>query len=382
MARRNIVSPPSSSVQWRRTSDASRRPLTGPPRAACRAIASRTRPATSAVPSGRSPRRTSAVGRCRRTPMSMRSSSGPDTRRRYAWRRSAVHVHPAAPPQGHGFIAAIDGRPARIGDGADGAGDHEHAVLHRPAQRLQGVATELGQLVEEQHAVVGEAQLARAHVRAASDQRGGRRRVVRRAERPPGHEPAAGRQDAGHRLQPRDLERLVLDQRRQDAGQARAPASTCPRRAGRPSAGCGRRRPRSRAPAARAAGRARRPGRGWRSRRAAAAARASAAPRRCAGRRRRAPARGRGSVRPRRPAPPRRTTRARRGAPPARCGALPRRPRGRPPPGARCRRGRARRTPPPHAAPHAAGRRRRRGWRARSPGRSRCRSCAPSPAPG
>ena len=59
----------------------------------------------------------------------------------------------------------------------------------RSASRLG--AHELAQLVEEQHAVVGERRLAGRRVRAAADQAGGRDRVVRRAERARGDEPAA-----------------------------------------------------------------------------------------------------------------------------------------------------------------------------------------------
>ncbi len=52
------------------------------------------------------------------------------------------------------------------------AGDVDVAVLERLAERLERVAAELGQLVEEEHAVVREADLARTRERPAADQPG------------------------------------------------------------------------------------------------------------------------------------------------------------------------------------------------------------------
>jgi hypothetical protein len=65
------------------------------------------------------------------------------------------------------------------------------AVLERLAQRLERGPRELRQLVEEQHAVVGECRLARRGLAAAADQAGRGDRVVRRAERAALHQPAA-----------------------------------------------------------------------------------------------------------------------------------------------------------------------------------------------
>ena len=52
------------------------------------------------------------------------------------------------------------------------------------AQALDGGARELGELVEEQDAVMGERDLSRARGGAAADQRGGGDGVVRGAKRP------------------------------------------------------------------------------------------------------------------------------------------------------------------------------------------------------
>ena len=77
----------------------------------------------------------------------------------------------AAPrPHGHGLAAAIELEAARELDRVARAGDPHRAVLERLAQRLERAAPELGQLVEEEHAVVGERDLARARRVAAADQ--------------------------------------------------------------------------------------------------------------------------------------------------------------------------------------------------------------------
>ncbi len=78
-----------------------------------------------------------------------------------------------------------------------------------------------GQLVQEQHAVVRQADLAGPrHARAAADQAGVGNGVVRRAERPLAQQARALRQDAGDAVDLGGLERLLEGQRRQDAGQA------------------------------------------------------------------------------------------------------------------------------------------------------------------
>ena len=62
---------------------------------------------------------------------------------------------------------------------------HRHpAELERLAQQFQHRAAELRQLVQEQHALVGERDLARPGMRAAADHRRDRGRVVRVAKRP------------------------------------------------------------------------------------------------------------------------------------------------------------------------------------------------------
>ena len=89
--------------------------------------------------------------------------------------------------------------------------------LERLAQHFEHAAVPFGQLVEEQHAVMRERNLAGPRVAAAADQRDGARRVMRRAVR--AHPPCSRRKPAGERGDRRGGERLFLGQRRQEARQ-------------------------------------------------------------------------------------------------------------------------------------------------------------------
>ena len=95
----------------------------------------------------------------------------------------------------------------------------DEAVLERLAQRLERRPLELGELVEEQHAAMREARLARPEVRPAADDRGGRGAVVGRAERRACDERLLVVHEAGDRVDPRHLERGGRVERRQDPGQ-------------------------------------------------------------------------------------------------------------------------------------------------------------------
>ena len=101
-----------------------------------------------------------------------------------------------------------------------GAGDADAAGLQRLAQRFERGAVELRQLVEEQHALMRQADLAGPRAQAAADQRRQRGRMMRVAERPLAQQPAAA-QPAGDRMDHADFERLGRFERRQDAGQPR-----------------------------------------------------------------------------------------------------------------------------------------------------------------
>ena len=104
-------------------------------------------------------------------------------------------------PQGHGFIAATSTK--RAGNTAVRAARATmmRAVFERLAQHFQRPPVEFRQLVEEQHAVVGEADLAGPWHAAAADQGRVGDGVMRRAERPVRHQArrwaAAGRPPSG-----------------------------------------------------------------------------------------------------------------------------------------------------------------------------------------
>ena len=206
----------------------------------------------------------SPVGRSTSTSRSMRSSSGPLSRRR--WRRRS------ASPQRAALVHAGEAARARVG----GGDQHERAsgtrarcwprtIVTRPsssgwrsASRLG--ALELGQLVEEQHAVVGQRRLARAA--AASRRRPGPAAEIvwcgarngRALIRPPAWRPAT--------LWIRVTSiASARRQRRQDRRQAPGQHRLAGARRRPPAAGCDRPRRRSPGPAAAPRGRARRRGR-------------------------------------------------------------------------------------------------------------------------
>ena len=114
----------------------------------------------------------------------MRSSSGPERRRR--WRaRSACEQWQRVPPSphGHGFEAATSMK--RVGKTIT---CWPRTIVTWPSSSGWRSASRLGransdELVQEQHAAVGERRLARLRRVRAADQAGGRDRVVRRAER-------------------------------------------------------------------------------------------------------------------------------------------------------------------------------------------------------
>ena len=109
--------------------------------------------------------------------------------------------------------------PGREDDAARGARDRDEAVLERLAQRFENRTVKLGELVEKEHSTMREARLAGAQVRAAADDRGGRRAVVRRAERRPRDERLLAVDQPGDRVDPCHLERRLGVERRQDPRQ-------------------------------------------------------------------------------------------------------------------------------------------------------------------
>ena len=122
-------------------------------------------------------------------------------------------------PARTGIGGGEDLEPGREGQRSLRSRDRHRAVLDRLPQRLEARARELTELVEEEHAVMGEGDLPRSRRRTAADQPGRRDRVMRGPERPRGQRSVGGGTpgDAGDLG---DLDRLRQLQRRQDRGQA------------------------------------------------------------------------------------------------------------------------------------------------------------------
>ena len=156
----------------------------------------------------------------------MRSSSGPESRvwysaaqRVFGPRRQAV-ARIAGVSAAAGIHRRDQHEARRIGDAVVGARDRDLAGLERLAQRVERRRLELRQFVEEQHAVMRERNLAGPGAQSAADQRGHRRGMMRRAERPPVGERAV-LDLARDRRDHRHFEQLRGRQRRQDGRQTR-----------------------------------------------------------------------------------------------------------------------------------------------------------------
>lgn len=80
--------------------------------------------------------------------------------------------------------------------GSHRAADRDRAIFERLAQHFEGGAVELGQFVEEEDAIMGEADLAGRGRRAAADEAGVADRVVRRAEGATNHQRPSRREHA------------------------------------------------------------------------------------------------------------------------------------------------------------------------------------------
>src|SRR5262249_3661983 len=98
-------------------------------------------------------------------------------------------------------------------------GDRHRSLLERLSERLEHRPRELGKLVEHQDATVSKRHLAGPRARAAADDRGRRRRVMRCPERRRPDETSAWRQDTGDRVDARDFEGRLVVERRQDPRQ-------------------------------------------------------------------------------------------------------------------------------------------------------------------
>jgi len=99
--------------------------------------------------------------------------------------------------------------PGRENSDAGGTSDANDAFLEGLSQDLQRQATKLGHLVEEEYAVVGEADLARPRFRPTPDQCHIRRRVMRGAKRPRREQTAVVLNQTDDGVNGRGLDRFI-----------------------------------------------------------------------------------------------------------------------------------------------------------------------------
>ena len=130
-------------------------------------------------------------------------------------------------PRGVAQIAALAGvhgggqhKAAGVARAAVYPADRNNAILQRLAQHFEGITGKLRQFVQKQHAVMGQAHLAGARGRPTARDGRGADAVVRAAERPLFQKAPARRQQPGHGVDGAGLERFLVGQRRQNAGQA------------------------------------------------------------------------------------------------------------------------------------------------------------------
>ena len=243
------------SAQWLRSCGRRERPLVG---AAHREVAAAgVRAQQPRAPGSRRTTRTARLcpgspgaTRGTSTVRSSRSRSGPDSRPTRSgdllWRASAL-AHRVAREPARAWIHRADQHEVRGKHGRPrGPRDRDDAFFERLAQHFQRRRRELEHFVKEQHAVMREADLARARLRSAAGERRVRDRVVRRAEGPLREEARAGRQET----RPPNARRSTGATPRRSAAAGlppcASPSSSCPRRAVRPAAGCARPPPRFR----------------------------------------------------------------------------------------------------------------------------------------
>ena len=130
-------------------------------------------------------------------------------------------------PAGTGIHGRHQHEAGGIGQGGGGPGDGHPPVFQGLAQHFQDILPKFGQLVQEEHAVVGQADFAGPGDMAAADQSGVGDGVVRGAEGPgwspgpvPGHQ-AHDAVDLGR------LDGLLKAQLGEDRWEAAGPAWSC-----------------------------------------------------------------------------------------------------------------------------------------------------------
>ena len=167
----------------------------------------------------------------------MRSSSGPDRRERYFFTSPSVAPASAGGVPVPAALAGVHGAHQHEPGwdrctAARGPGDLDLAVLQGLAQHLQHLLVELGQLVQKQHAVVGQGDLPRPGIGAAARHAHGGDGVVGGAEGPAESAGAAPGGEAHHRVDLGGLQRLLLRSCPAGWRAGAGPAWTCRNRAG------------------------------------------------------------------------------------------------------------------------------------------------------
>jgi hypothetical protein len=111
------------------------------------------------------------------------------------------------------------GKPGRVGEAGSCPCQGHDPILQGLAEGFEGVATELGELVEEEDAVMGEADLSGAGDAAADEAHVGDG-VMGRAEGAAGEEGLAGGEETGDGVEFSGFQRLVGGEGRKDGGEA------------------------------------------------------------------------------------------------------------------------------------------------------------------
>ena len=118
-----------------------------------------------------------------------------------------------------GVHRANEHEAAGESDGPGRAGDGDLPVLQRLAHDLQHVGAEFRQLIEEEHAVVGDGEEPRPRDSPAAGKAGHRNRVVRRAEGARRHDGAGAACEPRNGVDLRRFDHLLARHIRQDSGQ-------------------------------------------------------------------------------------------------------------------------------------------------------------------
>ena len=117
------------------------------------------------------------------------------------------------------MVACFTHEIRREGQAALGAADRDNLVFERLAQDFEGVLAEFGQLIQEEHPAVSQADLPWPWPIAAAHQACVGNGAARRAKGPLANERRVTRQHVGHRVDARGVQRLGEGQPGQDGGQ-------------------------------------------------------------------------------------------------------------------------------------------------------------------